>query len=120
MGWANSDTKASSRKETRPMTQPITPVVFRKWKDIGSIIALFPESPSDLNGWYCDSYEHVGQHGGADYYGVVAYTVPVSKQESLTLARELVRIGYRLKVIRRASRRQHELRREVALKFASG
>ena len=27
----------------------------------------FPELPADLRLFYCDAYEHVGQHGGADY-----------------------------------------------------
>lgn len=49
-------------------------VVFRKWRDTGSVIALFPEIPTDLQGWYCEAYEHVGQHGGADYHGVIRAT----------------------------------------------
>lgn len=93
------------------MPQPITAVVFRKWKDNGHIIALFPELPSDIQGWYCDSYMHVGQHDGADYYGVVEHTTPASRKESAALARELRRIGYRMKPMRRASRHQHDLRR---------
>ena len=40
-----------------------TVVVFRKWKTNGDIIALFPELPADNEGYLCDSYEHVGQHG---------------------------------------------------------
>ena len=51
-------------------------VVFRKWRDIGSVIALFPELPSDYEGRYCDSYEQIGQHGGADYYGVIQPAIP--------------------------------------------
>jgi hypothetical protein len=75
--------------------------------------------PSDIYGMYCDSYMHVGQHGGADYHGVVQYTAPASRTESASLARELRRIGYRLKQMRRASRRQHYQRREAARQFAS-
>lgn len=101
------------------MPTPITAVVFRKWKDNGQIIALFPELPSDLQGWYCDSYMHIGQHGGADYYGVVQYTTLASRTESASLARELRRIGYRLKPMHRASRHQHDRRREAARQFAS-
>ena len=93
---------------------PITLVVFRKWKDIGDIIALFPELPSDIHGFYCDSYEHVGQHGGADFYGVVQATKPATLKEAKSLTRELTRIGYRLKPIKRASYRVHELRRATA------
>lgn len=56
-------------------------VVFRKWKDTGDVIALFPELPSDIYGWFCDSYEHVGQHSGADYHGVIRQTVPAAPHE---------------------------------------
>lgn len=101
------------------MPRPITAVVFRKWKDNGQIIALFPELPSDLYGFYCDSYMHVGQHGGADYFGVVQHTTLATRKQSAALARELRRIGYRLKSIRRASRRRHELRRQAARRFAA-
>ena len=89
-------------------------VVFRKWRDTGTIIALFPELPSDLNGWYCDSYEQIGQHGGADYYGVIQQTTPAPAEVCAGLARELTSIGYRLKSIKRASYRHHERRREEA------
>ncbi len=47
-------------------------VVFRK-----CLIVLFPESPADLQGWYGDRYEHVGQHGTADYFSVIRATAPV-------------------------------------------
>lgn len=89
-------------------------VVFRKWRDTGTIIALFPELPSDINGWYCDSYERVGGHGGADYYGVIQHTSPASAEVCASLAKELTRIGYNLKPIKRASYRHHERRREAA------
>ena len=92
-------------------------VVFRRWGDTGDVIALFPEIPSDIFGFYCDSYEHVGQHGGADYYGVVRHTNPATPEESAALAAELQRIGYRLVPVRRASPRLHELRREEARRY---
>lgn len=101
------------------MPQETTPVVFRRWNDTGTVIALFPGLPADINGWYCDSYEQIGGHGGADYFGVVGVTVPASRKESADLARELRRIGYRLKVMRRASHRQHEHRRQTAMQFSS-
>ena len=93
---------------------PITLVVFRRWKENGDIIALFPELPSDIDGFYCDAYEHVGQHGGADYYGVTQATRPVTRSEARSLATELRRIGYRLKAVQRASRKMHDCRRSTA------
>jgi hypothetical protein len=92
-------------------------VIFRRWRDTGDVIALFPELPSDINGHYCDSYEHVGQHGGADYFGVIRQTVPAAPGECADLSVELKRIGYRLKPLMRASWRQHERRREAARAF---
>ncbi len=91
--------------------------VFRKWRDTGDVIALFPELPSDLYGWFCDSYMHVGQHGGADYHGVIGQTVPATPGECADLSVELRRIGYRLKPLQRASCRHHERRHEAARRF---
>ncbi len=74
-----------------------TSVKFRKWrKKNGGIIALFPEIPSDIHGYYNMSYEHVGQHGGADFSSVIARTVPATAEESADLKRELESIGYNL------------------------
>lgn len=92
-------------------------VVFRKWKDTGGIIALFPTIPSDLHGWYCDSYERIGQHGGADFHGVMLATTPARRKETLSLRRELRQIGYRLAPVKRTSRSMHEKRRAEAQRF---
>jgi hypothetical protein len=54
------DTGIDIEKEPQPCLTFITPVVFRKWKDSGTVIALFPELPSDIHGSYCVAYEHVG------------------------------------------------------------
>jgi len=93
-------------------------VVFRKWLDGFGIIALFPELPADLYGRYCDSYEHVGQHGGADYQGVIMNTRPANDEDSVDLAEELTRIGYKLRPIKRASQLHHERRRRLARHLA--
>jgi hypothetical protein len=93
-------------------------VVFRKWKDGFGTIALFPEIPTDLYGRYCESYEHVGQHGGADFLGVIMNTRSASTEESADLAEELTNIGYCLRPIKRASQLHHERRRRLARHFA--
>jgi hypothetical protein len=77
-----------------------TLVVFRRFKDGGDIIALFPEEIADAAG-NCMSYQHIGQHGAADYSGCIAASVPASDAEFSELKRELEAIGYRLKVRRR-------------------
>lgn len=74
------------------MNDQETLVIFRCWRDT----------------------EHVGQHGGADYIGVVQATRPVSVDDAGDLIAELTRIGYRLKAIKRASQRVHESRRSTA------
>jgi hypothetical protein len=93
-------------------------VVFRKWKDGFGVIALFPEIPTDLYGRYCESYEHVGQHGGADYQGVIMNTRPANVEESADLAEELQIIGYDLRAIKKASQQHHERRRRLARHLA--
>jgi hypothetical protein len=93
-------------------------VVFRRWRDGGDIIALFVEVPADLRGQFCQSYEHFGQHGGADYHGVIQQTLPVKPEDCTDLAEELTRIGYELRVIQRASLKHHDRRRQIARHFA--
>jgi hypothetical protein len=89
-------------------------VVFRKWRDSGDLIALFPEIPADIFGDFCEAYEHVGQHGEADYWGVIQATTPVALEDAADLAEELERIGYNLRPIQRASCHHHEKRRQTA------
>lgn len=79
-------------------------VVFRQWHD-GSVIALFPTEDADGRGVYCVSYEHLGQHGSADYAGVVMRTRPAQVQAYQSLKQELERIGYVLQVRSRYQRR---------------
>jgi len=66
-------------------------VVFRRWKE-GDVIALFPDQPEGRG--LVNSYQHVGQHGAADYRGVVRDTKPAKPVEYRALLRELKSIGY--------------------------
>ena len=76
--------------------------VLRLWQETGAAIALFPDLPADLTGRYCLSYEHVGQHGAADYAAVVAATRPAAPDEYRELKAELEdHYGYRLSVRKR-------------------
>lgn len=80
----------------------MTKVVFRRWKD-GDIIALFPDAPWSRCDYSTTSYMHVGQHGAADYAGVIAATRPARKDEYRDLLAELRGIGYTdLRVVKRA------------------
>lgn len=94
-----------------------TPVIFRKWKKSSdqweSIIAVFPTDLAGPNDWICNSYEHIGQHGGCNYQGVVLpRTVPATPDEYADLLAELIKIGYTdLKIYKRW---QYRFNRELA------
>lgn len=77
-----------------------TVVVFRKWPE-GGVIALFPEEL--WNGVSCSSFEHVGQHGAADYGGVIRRTTPATPEEYAELKWELESAPYKyvLRVVKR-------------------
>jgi hypothetical protein len=81
-----------------------TVVVFRKWKDGGYVIAFFPLE-AETKG-LCSSYEHVGQHGCADYKLCLGRTLPATQKEYAGLKRELEGLGYNLVV-------PHDIRAEI-------
>lgn len=68
-------------------------VIFRKYRD-GEIIALFPDTKADMRG-NCMSYQHIGQHGAADYNWVVSNTQLATLREYKKLYQELLRQGYK-------------------------
>jgi hypothetical protein len=72
-------------------------VIFRVDKE-KEIFALMPELQE---GRYCTSYQHVGQHGAADYHACIAASRPATPAEYAELAHELTRIGYDLTIRRR-------------------
>ena len=76
-----------------------TIVVFRKYKKGGDILALFP-GLKNYN-YTVGCYEHVGQHGIADYTYCIEITEPALKSEYKDLYNELTRIGYSLTVSQR-------------------
>jgi hypothetical protein len=81
------------------MNKPSKPTIvnFKKFKESGEVIALFPYEPADVHGWMCMSYMHVGQHGGAAL--PPAGTVKATPEEYASLARELESLGYNLQII---------------------
>ena len=101
------------REANRPSPIKKTTVIFRKFRE-GEVIALFPEEPGNHESWTCSSYVHVGGHGSADPFSVIARTRPASPEESATLLEELKRIGYNVVVRHRMSREMVEKRlREI-------
>ena len=89
---------------------PVVPVVLRAWKPSGEFLALFPTLPADLNGYHCDSYGFCDGSGGADYHGCIKSSRPAKGEEAAELTRELERIGYRLRVVKRATSAMHDAR----------
>ena len=88
----------------------IVPVVLRVWKGGRGVLALFPTIPHDRQGYFCSSFEHVGQHSKANYCGCIQNTRPATIEEGAPLVRELEGIGYRLQVVQRASATMHKNR----------
>lgn len=43
------------------------PVIFRREKSDGSVTAVFPTLPADVNGRYFTVYAHIGQHGSGSF-----------------------------------------------------
>lgn len=78
--------------------QATTAVVFRTWKGSHKeTAALFPyeiDSFSRYGAAFCSSFEHVGQHGGADYENVIQQTRPATATEIAELTAELTRAPY--------------------------
>jgi hypothetical protein len=102
------------------MTAPETvDVIFRRWNSNHGIIALFPGLPGTNDPGSCLSYEHLGQHAAASVALTSAHTTPASESESAPLRRELEQIGYRLRVVKRATRR-HEATRRAEIAKVSG
>ncbi len=87
------------------------PLVLRVWKgDPDDVFALFPTDPADNYGRYCTSYQHIGQHGSADYCHCIRNSRPATKAEARPLLIDLRRIGYRPHVLQRATRCHHDQR----------
>lgn len=92
------------------MKKDITKVIFRKFKE-GDIIAMFPELPGTNKLDTCLSYMHIGQHGAAS---VFLYTncKLATPEEYQPLFKELIAIGYKLKVVKRVTRQMYLKRLE--------
>lgn len=93
------------------MKTEITPVIFRRFVSGGDIIALFPFEPSDNYGHHCQSYQSIGQHGGASPDLMRTGTVRPGENEYQDLKSELERIGYKLKVMLKFPRNAFDVRK---------
>ena len=82
----------------------ITEVIFRKWKK--DIIALFPYEIFSRAGNVM-SYMRIGQHGEADYLGIVKCSTLATPSEYRSLKRELKELGYNLLVIQKRNHKKY-------------
>lgn len=96
-------------------------VIFRKYKPIrrlynggDNIVAIFPEEPGTYEPWTCMVYEHIGQHGQADYRTMIELTTAAKPEEYANLLAELKSIGYDdLEIRQRSSPAMVEARRKA-------
>ena len=84
--------------------------IFRVYPD-GEVIALFPQISVNIGGRHCQSYLHVGQHGGADPFIVVSQTRLATPDEYKELFLELEKIGYNPIPATRFSPKDFEIRK---------
>ena len=87
-----------------------TAVIYRTFHS-GDAIALFPFIPSDIYGHHCESYQQIGQHGGATPDLMRHGTRASTPDEIAPLRDELTRIGYTLKELKRFPRNAFDVRK---------
>ena len=79
----------------------ITKVIFRKFKNDGSIIAVFPENVE--SNYKISCYMHVGQHFSIDYDELKKESTLATEEEYIKLKDELHNIGYiNIKVLKKS------------------
>jgi hypothetical protein len=67
-------------------------VIFRKFKKGNDVIAFLPEI-KEVNPGRMMSYQHIGQHGEADYNGLLADTKLADREEYLPWLKKLIEGG---------------------------
>lgn len=82
-------------------------MVLRRWKNQPqTVIAFLPDVPA--NPGRVMAYEHVGQHGEADYSGLLGETAPatVAEYDAAGLVAELRMRGHEPRILKRMPRAQ--------------
>jgi hypothetical protein len=88
-----------------------TKVLFRKCRDGGDIVAVFPRELGDGNPDNCLCYQHIGQHGSCEVAWVNKHTLPAEPAEYADLFNELTNCcGYDLVVMKNLNRKDYEHR----------
>ena len=95
--------------------EPVTPVIYRRFTDTGTPIALFPTLPGSGPGT-CESYMRLGQHGAASVEltsGPDTRAASMADAEIADLHAHLGRLGYRLRVVSRRSAAMDRVRMDT-------
>jgi hypothetical protein len=89
-------------------------VIFRVFRKGGGIIAFWPAVKVDFYGYVltCQSYQHVGQHGAADYQYCLALTRLATPKEYKDLLKELKGRGYTPHIIQRVTKQHEDFRKK--------
>ncbi len=66
----------------------------------GEVFALFPHDVSTLHG-SVTFYQHIGQHGSADYNHCIKTSRPATEEEAKDLKEEMESIGYNIRVVKK-------------------
>lgn len=98
------------------------PVAVRQWpkKEGGGLILMFPFKAVNIHWWYCQSWERVGEHGGAAI-DLTTVTKPVPDEIARAAIEEYAKLygqdpaGYRIvhKIDTRAAQRERQ--RQIAV-----
>jgi len=89
-------------------TDEYTKVIFRYW--MNDVVAIFPEIPGDLNPQNCLSYQHIGQHCTCNPFYIITSSKPATEIQYQDLKIELESLGYKLKVVKKLSPKNIEIR----------
>jgi hypothetical protein len=101
-------------KKKRRAKPLVTDVIFRKHKD-GEVFAIFPGLVGTSTPYDCSCYAHIGQHSCCDPYWCSRVYKLAKPLEYRDLLKELRRIGYRLRIMKRMTQ-QHLAEREQQIK----
>lgn len=104
-------------RKSRAVAKEKALVIFRKFKDTGDVIAIFPEEPSTDAQHECLSYMHIGQHGSCVPKYLMMVTVPATPEEYEDLKKELEGIGYDLVIRYRESPAMREIRGNKLMEY---
>jgi hypothetical protein len=93
------------------MKNPPTLVIFRA--DKCGPFAIFPHLPGTYDAATCLVYQRIGQHSAGLTIHMIPGSRPATRREYAPLARELRRIGYRLRIGLRVPRNAYSVRQKL-------